>query len=129
MGSSAIAFTNCTVQFTQVLHKFYFIFFYFFTFIFLLFSFFILIGLDLRSIWILLITENWKYYSKIIFKYISSAIRLNFKIKFAKICIYRFFKQYTELTKNVPKKLSYKCNSNVGLKLQIYPLHQSQSNN
>ena len=34
--------------------------------------------------YLLLKTENWKYYSKIIFKRVNSAVRLNFKVIFAK---------------------------------------------
>ena len=35
-------------------------------------------------VWILLIVENWKHYSKIIFKFVTSIVRPNFKVVFVK---------------------------------------------
>ena len=48
----------------------------------------------------MLIVENWKYYNKIIFKYINSIIWHHFKEKFIEICTYEVHKQYTELKKH-----------------------------
>ena len=40
----------------------------------------------LGSVWILFITENWIYCSKIIFKCVNSVVGISFKEKFAEIC-------------------------------------------
>ena len=36
----------------------------------------------LGCVWMLIITENWKYYNKIIFKCVNSTVWLNFKVVF-----------------------------------------------
>ena len=54
------------------------------------------------SIWKLLIAENWKHYSKIIFKCVNSVVGPSFKVDFAKIYTCRFREQYTGSTqKNI----------------------------
>ena len=52
-----------------------------------------------NSVWIPLIAENWKHYSKIIFKRVNSAVWRNFREKVAKFHTYQSRKQYTR-----PKK-------------------------
>ena len=42
----------------------------------------------LGSVWIPLITENWKYCSKIIFKYVNNIVRPNFKVDFIEFCTF-----------------------------------------
>ena len=37
---------------------------------------------NIVSVWILFIVENWKCYSKIIFKYVNSIVRPSFKVRF-----------------------------------------------
>ena len=51
-------------------------------------------NIHLGSVWILLITENWKHCSKIIFKCVSSTVRPNFKVAFVKKNTYRSCEQY-----------------------------------
>ena len=43
-----------------------------------------LMGIIQGSVWIVFIVENWKYYSKIIFKCVNNTVRLNFKVVFKK---------------------------------------------
>ena len=49
-------------------------------------------------VWISLIAENWKYCSKIIFKYVNSVVGPSFKEKFAKIRTCGFREQCMEPT-------------------------------
>ena len=49
---------------------------------------------------LLLKTENWKHYNKIIFKGVNSTVRPNFKVRFTFFCTCRFCKQYMMLLKN-----------------------------
>ena len=59
--------------------------------------------IDYGSVWIPLIAENWKHYSKIIFKCVNSAVEPSFKIVFAKKSICGSRKQYTRSTKNAER--------------------------
>ena len=54
--------------------------------------------IDYGSVWIPLIAENRKYYSKIIFKCVNSVVRFSFKVDFAEIHTCRSREQCTGST-------------------------------
>ena len=65
--------------------------------------------INIWSVWILLIIENWKHYSKIIFKCVNSAVESNFKENFVEKSTYGSYKQCIEpieLDANATKSLS-----------------------
>ena len=51
-------------------------------------------NIHLGSVWIPLITENWKHCSKIIFIYVNSTVRPSFKVVFVKKSTYGSREQY-----------------------------------
>ena len=51
------------------------------------------------------ITENWKYDSKIIFKYVNSTVGPSFEVVFAEKSTYRFREQYTRPTEEREMRL------------------------
>ena len=60
------------------------------------------------SVWISLITENWKRYSKIIFKCVNSIVRPSFNLTFAFFCTYGSREQCTRPTeKNAKRKFFF----------------------
>ena len=73
------------------------------------------LAMDSGSIWILLIVENWKHCSKIIFKYVNSIVGPNFKEKFAEICTCWSCEQCMRPTqKNADAHVCYfQCNPNI----------------
>ena len=67
------------------------------------------------SVWITLITENWKHYSKIIFKCVNSIVGPGFKEKFVEI---RTCGSYEQCTGLIQKKADaqapcFQCNPNI----------------
>ena len=53
---------------------------------------------SLRSVWMLLIAENWKHYSEIIFKCMNGAVWPSFKEKFTEFRTYKSREQCMGLT-------------------------------
>ena len=64
---------------------------------------------DLFGYRLLLKTENWKYYSKIIFKYVNSAVGLSFKVIFAE---FHTCESHEQCTKPTKKNVDAQSNAN-----------------
>ena len=73
------------------------------------------LAMDSWSIWILLIVENWKYYSKIILKCVNNTVGPNFKEKFVEICTCWSCEQCMRPTqKNADAHVCcFQCNPNI----------------
>ena len=76
--------------------------------------------IHIGSVWIELIFAeienwNWKHCSKIIFKCVNSAVRLNFKEKFVEIRNFESHEQCTEPTQKSAdmQVLCFQCNPNI----------------
>ena len=57
-------------------------------------------SMHLGSVWVPLITKNWKHYSKIIFKCVNNTVRPILMKVLLKKGVYGSCKQYTRPTKN-----------------------------
>ena len=90
--------------------------FFFFFFFFLILPYFViciayktsLFKVYFRSVWIPLITKNWKNYNKIIFKGMNSAVELSFKVIFVFFLYWRVPWTMHETNKK-KKQTHWKC--------------------